>query len=258
MGRQLEQQVAIITGGATGIGRASALLFAAEGAAVAVADINLADAEKTASDIRRAGGRGMALRCDVTTVSDIQAAVRETVAQYGKLTIYFSNAGVAGPGALSATTEAAWDKAIDVNLKGAYFGAQAAAPEIAKAGGGCLLFTSSGLGLRPSPASPSYSMAKAALVMLARCLAVSLGKDNIRANALCPGPVSGTPMWHDFTQRVPGTDPEKYLKQAVGERPLPRVGTVEEVAQAALFLVSPANAYITGVALPVDGGGAAR
>lgn len=258
MGKPLEQQVAVITGAATGIGRASALLFAAGGARVVIADVNLTEAEKAAEDIRHAGGSALALRCDVTAIAEIDVVVRETIRQFGKLNIYFSNAGVAGPGSLATTTEAAWDKAIDVNLKGAFFGAQYAAPEIARAGGGSILFTSSGLGLRPSPTSPSYSMAKAALVMLARCLAVSLGKDGIRVNALCPGPVSGTPMWQDFTRRVPGTDPSEYLAQSVAGRPLERVATVEEVARAALFLVSPENSYITGVALPVDGGGAAR
>ena len=255
---KLKDQAVLITGAATGIGRASALLFAGEGAAIFIADVNDAGAAETVQMVRRKGGRAEFAHTDVCSVTQIEAAVEAAVRAFGKLTVFFHNAGVAGPGALEATSEEAWDRCLAVNLKAGYFGAKSAVPHLRQAGGGSMLFTSSGLGLRPSPASPAYSITKAGLVMLTRSLAVSLAKDNIRVNAICPGPIDETPIWNDFVGRVPGTDPVKYAGGVLEGRPIHRFGTAREMAAAALFLVSPENSYITGVALPVDGGGAAR
>lgn len=255
---KLKEQVALITGAATGIGRASARLFAQEGARVAIADINDRDGQETVKMIQSAGGKAMFIRIDVSAVSQLEQMVRTTVDSFGKLTIFFHNAGIAGPGALEATSEEAYDRCMAVNLKAGYFGAKFAVPELRKAGGGSILFTSSGLGLRPSPQSPAYSLSKAGLIMLTRSLAVSLARDNIRVNAICPGPVNETPIWQDFVNRVPGTNADEYVRKSLEGRPINRFGTAEEMARAALFLVSPENSYITGVALPVDGGGVAR
>ena len=255
---KLKGQVAIITGAATGIGRATAGLFAAEGASVVIADINDEDGQQTVWSIQQTGGEASYVHTDVSSVAALDALVHYAVDTWGKLTIFYHNAGVAGPGTLDATSEEAYDLCMAINLKAGFFGAKFAAPVIRRAGGGCILFTSSGLGLRPSPASPSYSMTKAGLVMLTRALAVSLAKDGIRVNAVCPGPLSETPMWHDFVNRVPGTDETAYASGALEGRPIRRFATAQEVARAALFLVSPENSYITGVALPVDGGGVAR
>jgi NAD(P)-dependent dehydrogenase (short-subunit alcohol dehydrogenase family) len=177
---------------------------------------------------------------------------------YGRLDIFYHNAGVAGPGYIELTTEEAYDLAMAVHLKAGFFGAKFAAPEIGRAGGGCILFTASGLGLRPSPQSPVYSIAKAGVVMMTRALAVALAKDNIRVNAICPGPVSSTPMWEGFLSRNPGIDPEEYEKMNLQSRLIKRFGTPQEMAKAALYLASEEASYITGVALPLDGGGAAR
>ena len=175
---------------------------------------------------------------------------------YGKLDIFFHNAGIAGPGFLDRTSEEEYDLAMAINLKAGFFGAKFAAREMRKTGGGCMLFTSSGSGLRPSPASPTYSISKSGLVMLTRCLAYYLGKDNIRVNCLCPGMVK-TPLFPDFMSRNPEVEPEDLEKLFIQRRAIKRFGLPEEMAQAALFLVSPHSSYITGVSLSVDGGGAA-
>jgi len=255
---KLTGQTALITGAATGIGRASARLFAREGAMVAIADINDEAGNETAGMIQKDGGEAIFIHTDVSSVSQLERMVRATVDSFGKLTIFFHNAGIAGPGTIETTTEDTYDRCMAVNLKAGYFGAKFAAPEIRRAGGGSIIFTSSGLGLRPAPQSPVYSLTKAGLVMLTRSLALYLARDNIRVNAICPGPVSETPIWQDFVNRVPGTDAGEYARKSLEGRPIARFGTAEEMARAALFLVSPENSYITGVALPVDGGGAAR
>jgi len=253
---KLEGKVALITGAATGIGRATALLFAKEGARVVVADINQKDADETMQRIKREGGEAFFVYTNLLNVTEIEKMVRTTVATYGKLHIFYHNAGVAGPGRIELTTEEAYDQIMDIHVKAGFFGAKFAAPEIKKSGGGSILFTGSGLGLRPSSQSPAYSVSKAALLMLTRALAVSLAKDGIRVNAVCPGPISTTPLWQGVLARNPEIVPEEYTQMNIQVRPIKRMGTPEEMAQAALFLVSSEASYITGVALPVDGGGA--
>ena len=193
-------------------------------------------------------------------MAELEEMIKTAGATYGRLDIFYHNAGVAGPGNLELTTEEAYDSAMAINLKAGFFGTKYAAPEIKKAGGGCILFTSSSSGIHPSPAgSPSYSVAKAGLIMLTRALALYLAKDNIRVNCICPGPITTTPLWPDFVSRNPGIDPNELTKAIVEQTvPLRRAGTPEEMAEAALFLVSPQNPYITGIALSVDGGSAAR
>jgi len=253
---KLEEKVALITGGATGIGRAAAILFAREGARVAIADINEKDAQETVQIIKQDGGDAFFTHVDLVNVRGIEKMVEVTVATYGKIDIFYHNAGIAGPGFMELTTEEEYDRTMDLHLKAGFFGAKFAAPEIKKAGGGSILFTCSGLGLRPSSQSPVYSASKAGLIMLARALAVALAKDGIRVNAVCPGPLSTTPLWQDVLSRNPDTVPEEYARMNLQNRPIKRFGTTEEMAQAALYLVSPEASYITGIALPVDGGGA--
>ena len=253
---KLAGKVALITGAATGVGRASAILFAGEGARVAIADINENDALETVRTIEKNGGEALFVYANLVNVADIENMVKATVARYGRLDVFYHNAGVAGPGRIESTTEEAYDQIMDIHLKAGFFGAKFAAPEIKKAGGGSILFTASGLGLRPSRQSPAYSASKAGLLMLARSLAVALASDGIRVNAVCPGPIATTPLWQGVLARNPEIVPEDYAKMNMEVRPIKRLGTPEEMAQAALFLVSPEASYITGVALPVDGGGA--
>lgn len=251
---KLKGKVALITGAATGIGRASALLFAKEGAKVSIADINENDGEQTVKMIKEMGGEALFIKTNLINVSEIEDMVKKTIEVFNNLHIFFHNAGVAGPGRLEFTTEEAYDQLMAVNLKAGFFGTKFAAPEIKRSGGGSILFTASGLGLRPSTESPAYSVSKAGIIMLTRALAVVLAKDGIRVNAICPGPISTTPLWKGVLERNPGIDPEAYLQMNIQSRPIKRLGTPEEMAQAALFLVSEEASYITGVALPIDGG----
>jgi NAD(P)-dependent dehydrogenase (short-subunit alcohol dehydrogenase family) len=253
---KLDGKVALITGAATGIGRATAILFAREGARVVIADINEKDAGETVQTIKKVGGDAFFTYTNLLNITEVEKMVKTTVATYGKLHIFYHNAGVAGPGRIELTTEEAYDQIMDIHVKAGFFGAKFAAPEIKKAGGGSILFTGSGLGLRPSSQSPAYSVSKAGLLMLTRALAVSLAKDGIRVNAICPGPISSTPLWQGVLARNPEIVPEEYARMNMQVRPIKRLGTPEEMAHAALFLVSPEASYITGVALPVDGGGA--
>ncbi|WP_176400700.1 SDR family NAD(P)-dependent oxidoreductase [Pigmentiphaga sp. NML030171] len=252
----LHSKVALITGAATGIGRASALLFAREGARIAIADINRPDAERTVADIEKEGGQACFVECDLRQTGRIADAVDETVRRYGRLDVFFHNAGVAGPGLLEHTTEAQYDQVMDIHLKAGFFGAKYALPHLRRAGGGSILFTASGLGLRPSRQSPAYSASKAGLLMLARALAVAHAEDGIRVNAICPGPIDSTPLWQGVLARNPDIVADSYAEMNRQVRPIKRLGNPEEMARAALFLVAPENSYITGVALPVDGGGA--
>jgi NAD(P)-dependent dehydrogenase (short-subunit alcohol dehydrogenase family) len=253
---KLQEKVALITGAATGIGRATAILFAKEGAQVVIADINEKDADETVQTIKKDGGDALFTYANLVNTIEVEKMVKTTVATYGKLHIFYHNAGVAGPGRIELTTEEAYDQIMDIHLKAGFFGAKFAASEIKKAGGGSILLTASGLGLRPSSQSPAYSVSKAGLVMLTRALAVALAKDGIRVNAICPGPISSTPLWQGVLARNPEIVPEEYTQMNIQNRPIKRLGTPEEMAQTALFLVSPEASYITGVALPVDGGGA--
>ena len=253
---KLEGKVALITGAATGIGRAAAILFAQEGAKVVIADINAKDAAETVQTINNNQGEAFFAYANLLNTGEIEMMVKTTVDIYGKLDIFYHNAGVAGPGRIERTTEEAYDQIMAIHLKAGFFGAKFAAPEIKKAGGGSILFTGSGLGLRPSSQSPAYSVSKAGLLMLTRALAVALAKDGIRVNAVCPGPINTTPLWQGVLARNPEIVPAEYTQMNMQIRPIKRLGTPEEMAHAALFLVSPEASYITGVALPVDGGGA--
>jgi NAD(P)-dependent dehydrogenase (short-subunit alcohol dehydrogenase family) len=247
----LNQKVALITGSASGIGRAGALLFSQEGSTVVVADIDPRGKE-VVDEIKKQGHEAHFIQVDVSSVTAIQKMIGEVAVKYGRLDIFWHNAGIAGPGGVEDTTEEAYEKTMSVHLKAGLFGAKAVIPELRRRGQGCILFTCSISGLKPSPFSLTYSLAKAGMVMLTRCLAVSLAKENIRVNCLCPGLVD-TPLLHSIVTRV-GMKPEEFRKVASERIPMGRYLTEDELAQAALFLVSDKASAITGVALPVDGG----
>lgn len=253
MGR-LNGKVAIITGAGSGMGKAGALLFAAEGAKVVVADIHEAHGEGAVEEVRKAGGQATFVRVDTGREADLKNMVARTVETYGRVDIYWHNAGVAGAGALEQTSEEEFDRQIAIHVKGGFFGSKHVLPEMKKAGGGAILFTSSASGVRASPASPSYSIAKAGLQILAQCIALANGKFNIRANAICPGPVQ-TPLWPSFVGRNPDLIKPADLEKAFLSRvPMGRMIQPEEIARAALFLCSDEASVVTGILMPVDGG----
>ncbi len=232
---KLYGKVAVITGSASGIGRATAELFAREGAKVVVADIKDKESEEAVDVIRKAGGEATFVHTNLAVVAEIEKMIDTASATYGRLDIFYHNAGVAGPGYLESTSEEAYDFAMAVNLKAGYFGAKRAVTEMRKAGGGCILFTSSSSGVHPSFAgSPSYSVAKAGIIMLTKALALYLAKDNIRVNCICPGPIITTALWSECVSRNPGVDPDELTKSIVEKTvPLKRPGTPEEMANAA-------------------------
>ncbi len=259
----LDGKVALIAGAATGFGRVSAGLFAREGAKVIIADINSAEGEKAAAGIRDGGGEAAFVPFDVTSVSQIEQMVKRAAGIFGRIDIFWHNAGASQAGHIESITEKAFDSEIAISVKGATFGTKFMIPVMKKTGGGSILYTSSMVGLRPSPYRPDYplthSIDKAAVIMLMRCVTEPLAQYNIRVNCICPGPVA-TQRWKDNNAeraRAAGVDPEARYK-AMGDRlPLKRVITEEEIANAAVYLVSDKASGVTGVAFPVDGGFAA-
>jgi NAD(P)-dependent dehydrogenase (short-subunit alcohol dehydrogenase family) len=250
--KRLDGKVALITGGASGIGRASSLLFAKEGAAVVIADINDKMGGETIKLGGEFGGEMHYVHADVSKVTDLENMVLQTIKTFGKLNIFWHNAGNAGPGFIERVAEEEFDKTLGIHMKGALFGAKYSIPEISKAGGGSILFTSSTGGVR-TKGTPTYIMAKAALIALAKNLAVPCAKFNIRVNCICPGGIE-TPLSPSFWTRDPNIPMEVFKKMFLEEVPLRRFGRPEEIAQTALFLVSDSASYITGAVIVVDGG----
>ena len=249
--RRLEGKVAVITGAGAGIGRASALLFAREGAAVTIADLDVAEGEAAAAQIRREGGKAAFVPVDVAESDQVERMMRATVETFGRVDVLFNNAGVNFPATVVEITEEMWRRSLDVNLKGVMLGCRHAIPEMLKTGGGSIISTASMLGLVASPRQAPYSAAKGAVVMLTRQMAIDYAPRNIRVNCLCPSEVN-TEMNRRFIEESP--NPEAELRRVLARIPMDRMAEPGEIASAALFLASDDSSYITGVALPVDGG----
>jgi NAD(P)-dependent dehydrogenase (short-subunit alcohol dehydrogenase family) len=250
----LKNKVALITGGASGIGRATAELFALEGAAVAVVDINAELGQSTVAGIEAAGGKAIFIHCDVTSAQDCRNAVEKTVETFGGLQILFNNAGIARRADVVQTTEAEWDQVMAVNVKSIFLMSKYAIPHMEKGGGGSIINTSSGWGLKGGGNAVSYCASKGAVTNMTRAMAIDHGKQNIRVNAVCPGDTD-TPMLHNEAKQL-GEPDDKFMAEAA-ERPLGRYAQPIEIAQAVLYLASDAASYVTGAALVVDGGGIA-
>jgi NAD(P)-dependent dehydrogenase (short-subunit alcohol dehydrogenase family) len=252
----LQGKVAVITGSTSGIGRAGAIAFAQEGAAVVVSGRNKQRGGEVVEKIKKQGGKAHFVPADMMVLADIERLVKETVAAFGRLDIFWHNAGIMGPDNVETISPEVYDEMMTVHLKAAVFGVKAALPLIRKSGGGAILFTSSVAGLKQASYSLTYSLAKSGLVMLTRKLAVDLAKDNVRVNCLCPGRVQ-TGMRPEISKeraKELGISAEEWEKRDKKRIPLGRFITEQEVAEAALFLVSEKASGITGVALPVDGG----
>ena len=245
---------ALITGGASGIGRATALLFAQEGAAVAVADLDQAGGEQVVQTIEDAGGRAVFVRCDVTQAQDCQRAVRTTVDELGGLDVLFNNAGIIRRANVLDTSEQEWDHVMAVNVKSIFLLSKVAVPVMARAGGGVIINTGSGWGLVGGRDAVSYCASKGAVVNMTRAMALDHGEQNIRVNCICPGDTD-TPMLREEARQLGEADAQ-FLAEAA-RRPLRRIGRPDDIAQAALYLASDASAFVTGTILVVDGGGLA-
>ncbi len=252
--RPLADKSALITGGASGIGRATARIFAEAGAAVSVMDVDEPGGEAVAREVTAGGGRALFVAGDVSRSDDCRRAVERTVAAFGGLDVLFNNAGVIRRASLIETTEAEWDRLMAVNVKSIFLLSKQAIPVMAKAGGGVIINTGSGWGLAGGRRAAAYCASKGAVVLLTRAMAIDHGPDSIRVNCICPGDTD-TPMLRDEAEQL-GQPLEDFLADAA-RRPLGRVVRPEDVAKAALYLASDASAAVTGATLVVDGGGLA-
>lgn len=244
----LNDKISIITGAASGIGRASAIEFASLGATVVVSDINAEGAEATAEHIRSAGGTAVAVHTDVTDETQVANLVKTAVDQFGRLDVLYNNAGGSRPTPTQDVSPADFRRVVDLNLNSMYYGIHAALPIMIEQGAGTILSTTSGAGLGAVPGLAAYGAAKAGMISLTRSIAAEFGPHGIRANIISPGSMdtTGFRMWLDS---LPGSD-EDYFSQI----PSGRLGSAEDIARVAAFLVSDYSAYINGITVPVDGG----
>lgn len=248
---QLQDKVAIITGAATGIGRATALLFAKEGASVVVADINEDDAQRTVADIEDKGGSARFVQTDVSEAEDVQALMERSAEEMGGIDVLVNNAGAQRSGAVTEFEESEWDLLMRVNPRSCFLGAKYGVPYLRERGGGSIVNVSSLAGLKGGPGMTAYSASKGAIIAFTRALAEELAPDNIRANSVCPGWID-TPFNEPAIEFMGGrAQQEEMVQQTV---PLKRQGTPEEIAQGILYLASDASSYVTGQELVIDGG----
>ena len=250
----LEGKVALVTGAASGIGRGCALRLAEAGAAVLVLDIDAPGGEATARMIQEAGGQAAFQRCDVRSAADCRAAAEEAARRFGRIDVLFNNAGIAIRKTALDLEEDEWDLALDVMLKGAYLLTRQVAPHMIKAGGGSIINAGSGWALKGGPRAVSYCAAKGGLLNLTRAMAIDFGRHGIRVNTVCPGDID-TPMLRGECAQL-GEDEAAFMAEAAA-RPIPRVGTPEDVANVVLFLAGGMSTWVTGTHIVVDGGGIA-
>src|SRR5579864_1612876 len=257
---RLLNKIGIVTAAASGMGRAGALRFAKEGAAVGVVDIDEAGVAAVVEEITGAGGRALGIVGDLRQDDFARDIVRRTANAFGGLDFVWDHVGHPGPAAIEGIDMADFELAIDLNLRTILVTTEAAIPELRARGGGALLYTASTSGLVGSAFSPVYSMAKFGVVGFVRALAKRLAPDKIRVNAVCPGPID-TPMLRVFVarpdQQSPTQDKEALIIQRSQAIPMKRTGKPEEIANAALFLLSDEASFVSGAALPVDGGATA-
>ena len=251
---RLENKKAIVTGGAGGIGRATSLAFAAEGASVAVVDLNAEAAEAVAEEIRSAGGTAVAIAADVSSEDDIVRVVETANETLGGIDVVFNNAGIIRRTTAVETTVEEWDRVFGVNVRAIFLMCKHVVPIMKANGGGSIVNTGSGWGLKGGGQAISYCASKGAVVNMTRALAIDHGPDGIRVNSVNPGDVD-TGMLRDEARQL-GQDQTGFLAEAA-ERPLNRMGQPSEIAAAVVWLASDEASYVTGSALVVDGGGVA-
>ncbi len=250
MTRRLEGKVALVTGAASGIGRATAIAFAQEGAKVVLADVAATAGEDVVGVIKGSGGDAILVKCDVSRAAEVESMVDEAVETYGRLDCAFNNAGIEGDVARVAQyTEENWDRVIDVNLKGVWLCMKYEIPQMLKRGSGAIVNMSSVSGLVGDPAHPAYAASKHGVAGLTKSAALEYARVGIRVNGVCPAAIR-TPM----IERTLEVQPELSWQSLANGHPVGRVGEPEEVAEAVLWLCSDAASFVTGHLLILDGG----
>jgi NAD(P)-dependent dehydrogenase (short-subunit alcohol dehydrogenase family) len=250
---KLDERVAFITGAGSGIGRATAELFASEGAAVAVVDLRADAAEETVAKIAAEGGRALAVAANVAVDAEVAAAVARTVDTWGRLDVLYNNAGVDSRGSVADATEDDWDRCFSVNVKGTFLCSRAAVPHLAASGGGAIVNQGSVAALVGVPNFAAYCAAKGAVVALTRSMAIDLAPQSVRVNAICPGTVF-TPLMEPLLRARGDGDLQAGLAKTTAKYPIGRLGTPEEIARVALFLASDDASFVTGSIVTADGG----
>lgn len=250
----LTDRCAIVTGGASGIGRAIATRFSREGAAVSVVDLNASAGQAVADEIAAAGGRAIFVRADVSRAEDARHVAQAARARFGRVDVLVNSAGIIRRATVTETSEEDWDRVMAVNVKAVYLLAREVVPVMAAGGGGVMINVASGWGLVGGRRAAAYCASKGAVVQLTRAMALDHARDRIRVVCICPGDTD-TPMLRGEAAQL-GEAEESFLADAA-KRPLGRIGTPDDVAQAALYLASDAAAFVTGTTLVVDGGGLA-
>jgi NAD(P)-dependent dehydrogenase (short-subunit alcohol dehydrogenase family) len=250
----LFSKVAIVTGGASGIGKASALLLSKAGACVVIADVVDQGGQAVADLIVKNGGKAIYMHFDVTSASDCQLTVASAIKEFGSIDILFNNAGIIRRTTVLNTIEVEWDLVMAVNVKSIFLLSKFAIPHMEKSGGGVIINTSSGWGMVGGKNAVSYCASKGAVVNMTRAMALDHGSQNIRVNCICPGDTD-TPMLRNEARQLGQTD-EEFLADAA-DRPLKRIGTPDDIANTVLYLASDASSFITGTTIIIDGGGLA-
>jgi len=244
---RLKEKVAVITGGGSGIGRATALLFSREGASVAVSDYNAEKGRETVQSIEQSGGKGFFIEADVSRSEQVRALVSAALDAYKKIDILFNNAGILYFGTILETDEETWNRVMAVNLTGTFLCSRAVVPHMQKTGGGSIINMTSSTGAHDAAAnSAAYVSSKGGVALLTKCMAIDHAKDNIRVNALAPGPTDTGMLRENFSG--------EQLRAFQSTFPMKRLGKPEELAGAVLFLASDEASFVTGAIIAVDGG----
>jgi 2-keto-3-deoxy-L-fuconate dehydrogenase len=248
---RLRQKTAIVTGAGAGIGRASSVLFAREGARLVCADLDPATGEETVRLLREAGGDGIFFRADAADPDSVRALVEQAASRFGKLDIFYANAGIVPGGTVVECADEEWERAMVVNARSVYLACKHSIPVMKANGGGSIICTSSVAGLVGVKNRAAYSASKMAVIGLVKSVAIDYVQDRIRINAICPGTVD-TPS---LQGRLRSTgDYEAALEQFISRQPMGRLGTADEIAHLALYLASDESAYMTGTYTVIDGG----
>ena len=253
MTSRLAGKVAAVTGAGSGIGRATAVLFAQEGAAVGVIDVNSAAAVETVEQIAANGGKALALTADIVQQAQVAAVFDQLVGEFGHVDVLYNNAGTNSSGSVLTSTEGDWDRCMAINVKGTFLCSQAAARLMVQAGRGSIINQGSVAALVGIANFASYCASKGAVVALTRSMSVDLAPLGVRVNAICPGTVYTTLMEPMLVARG-GGDLQKGLAMTVSKYPIGRLGTPEEIAQVALFLAGDESSFVTGSVITADGG----